>query len=450
MRTFSFAEIASDLFLATPPSHLDGAFVQGASVDSRTCQAKNIFFALPGEKEDGHRFLAQVAARGASAAVVHASYEGPSYGLPLFYAPCVLSALQSFASIQLKKNSIKVVAITGSLGKTTVKDFTASLLSTKYRLFATPGNANSQIGLPLSILNGLSDGHEMAVLEMGMTERGQISNLVKIAPPLVALIAQVALVHAENFDTIAAIAEAKAEIFSRPETEVAFYHKESDYENKLSGFGYGKKIAYSLTDVQADCFLEEKGEGIEARIFGSFAALPSLCLAGAHNRLNFLAALSIARFLGVSWDAIAAQIPHLSLPQGRLQRIEKDGIIFINDAYNASELSMLSALSSLPSPKNGGRRIAVLADMLELGSSSESCHRAVGDYALDHVDLLFCYGTACLPMLHCWQEASRPVVWGRERDEILPHLRKLLKSGDVVLLKGSFAKAVWKVIDELY
>ena len=162
-----------------------------------------------------------------------------------------------------------------------------------------------------------------------------------------------------------------------------------------------------------------------------------------------MAAAVVARYFGMEWEEIRSGMQELVLPDKRMQFVEKYGAIFVNDAYNASEMSMKAALSSLPQPKPGGKRIAVMGGIVELGKFSEQCHRNVGEYALEHVDCLLCFGESCLPMHECWQAAGRPVVWKKERAEIVIALRERLQPGDVVLLKGSNSKAVYKVLEEL-
>lgn len=420
------------------------------AVDTRLLQEGDLFFALPGAQVDGHSFIEIAASKGAAGAVVSTTYTGPGFGLPLIYVQDVLMALQDLSRAFLKAGKASVVAVTGSLGKTTTKGFIASLLKHKFKVSVSPGNSNSQIGLPLSILNHTSHDDEIIILEMGMTESGQITKLIEIAPPDVAVITTVALVHAVYFDSLEDIAKAKAEIFAHPSTKFGIYHKESDINGALTKSGNCKKISFSTTDLDADISLYLNENIMKVNDHNrSSDDLPLLEIPGAHNRHNFLAAVSVARHFGMSWDEIRLAQSVLELPERRLQFVEKFGAVFVNDAYNASEMSMKAALNSLPVPKQGGRRIAFFGGIVELGKFSEDCHRSVGRYALDHVDALFCFGTDCLPMFEEWTLAGKPVVWAQERAELVAALKQQLKAGDVVLLKGSRAKGVCKVLDEL-
>lgn len=428
--------------------------VSGVAVDSRLVRGGDLFFALKGAKADGHAFLAQAVQKGAKCAVVDRSYDGSAHGLVLIRSDDVLGSLQSFAASVIREQKPRVVGITGSLGKTTTKDFTVALLQGSFRAAASPGNSNSQIGLPLAILNRPADDDEILVLEMGMTHPGQIECLVKIAPPEVAVVTKVALVHAANFESIEGIARAKAEIFSHPATKSGIYHKESDIGGLLRCTGLCAKSAFSSTDPNVGFYLELSAGAAVIVESGSNGKpirirLPQLPVPGTHNWHNFLAAASVARYFGVEWADICRRLATLHLPERRLEQIEKDGVVFINDAYNASEHSVKAALESLPEPQAGGRRIAVLGEMAELGKFSEECHRAVGEHALKYVDAVYCFGEGCKAMKEVWEAAGRQVIWGRERCDIVPLLKNEIKRGDVVLLKGSRSKEVNKVIEEL-
>lgn len=430
-----------------------GRDVLGYAVDTRLLKPHDLYFALPGARVDGHDFLKTAAEKGASGAIVKIDYQGPDFGLPLLYSKDVLETLQTFAKIKLKNLKTRVIAVTGSLGKTTTKDFVSELLKTKYKLTVSPGNNNSQIGLPLTILNHVLKDHEYVVLEMGMTTAGHLKKLVEIAPPYAAIVTMVALVHACNFDSIEEIAKAKAEIFSHPDTKIGIYHHESNMANILgtSGHGHCKKVSFSSSSDNADYCLKIINDELhisEDKKNSSFA-LPFLSLPGIHNTHNFLAAVALAREIGVSFQEIKSAISSLKLPEKRLQFVEKYGALFVNDAYNASEVSIKAALDSLPKPKLGAKRIAVLGEIVELGKFSKMCHSSVADYALSRVDHMLCYGMGCIPILECWKAANRPVVWALERSEIVMALRELLESGDVVLLKGSNATGASKVLEEL-
>lgn len=427
----------------------DQQSITGVSVDSRLTARGDLFFALPGAQVDGHNFLSEVASKGAVAAVVKSDYVGPAHGMALVHSENVLASLQLLAHNFIKQSHTKIVAVTGSVGKTTTKEFITTLLQSKYNVSASPGNSNSQIGLPLALLNHSTLEENFIVLEMGMSLPGQIAKLVEIAPPSVAIVTSVALVHACNFDSIEDIALAKAELFSHPDTKLGIYPKECDF-GIFSCTGASRKLSFSTTLSTADYFLETRQNKMTLFTHsGWLSQFPQLNLPGLHNRHNFLAAAVAARHLGMSWEEIRFAQASLILPERRMQIVEKDGVIFANDSYNASEISTKSALSSLPDPTGSGKKIAVIGEMLELGKFSKQCHLAVGEHALNCVDRMLCLGQDCAPIVECWQQAGRPVFWSKDRNLLVDALRVQLSPGDVVLLKGSRANGLWKVLEEI-
>lgn len=423
----------------------------GVAVDSRLVQPNEIFFALEGAKVDGHAFLGQAAVRGATAAVVSKAYAGPDHGLILVKVDDPLAALQHLAKSTLSAYKARIVAVTGSVGKTTTKDFITTLLRTKYRLASSPGNHNSQIGLPLTILNHTQGDEEVIVLEMGMTGAGHIANLVQVAPPDIAVVTAVALNHVSNFSSFEQIALAKAEIFSNPKTSLGILPRElTDYDT-MAAIGSCSKQSFSLmAGVEADFILREEGESLRVYHNGKRAAtLSRPYFPGKHNLHNFLAAITAARNLHVSWEEIQSGIPLLTLPEKRLQHVEIGGVLFVNDSYNAVDISVKAAIDSLPAPKAGGKTIAVLGEMLELGPFSEKCHREVGEHALKSIDSMICLGKECRPIHTCWMDAGRPVKWLMDFDDVVAELRRQLQPGDVVLLKGSRSNGLCRILEEL-
>lgn len=413
----------------------------GVSVDSRHTKSGDIFFALKGDRSDGHHFLQEAAAQGAKYAVIADSYTGSTYNLNTILVPDPLEALQSLARDRHQQFKGKTVAITGSFGKTTTKDFLTTLLKTRFHITATPGNYNTQIGLPLTILNHVKGDEEIIVLEMGMTESGQIKKLVSIAPPDIAILTGVALAHAGNFNSIHEIARAKAEIFSHPKTKTVVIH--FPWSALCSS---ADCITFDRNSSEAD-YSVEVGEDWATIIEKSVRvqiAKPSLV--GQHNFHNLLAAIAVSRHLGISWEEISHASSLLQLPKQRFEFTEKDGALFVNDAYNANETAIKAAIESLP---RGRRRLAVIGEMLELGKFSEECHRNVGEHALDHLDEMICFGDECQPIVNVWEKAKREVTLVKSHEEIVKLLKKKVEKGDVILLKGSRANQLEKVLDAL-
>lgn len=422
--------------------------IAGFSIDSRTIKPGEIYVALKGAKVDGHEFLNEVKSKGAKAAIISKTYEGVC-DLPLIKVDDPLTYLQQLAQKFLQHHSIRIVAITGSMGKTTSKEFTAALLKSRYKVAYSPGNSNSQVGLPLAILNQMSGEEEILVLEMGMTGYNQISKLVQIAPPEVALITTVQLVHAENFDSLSDIARAKAEIFSHPATKLGILNRDIVNFDEISLIGNFEKRSFSINSAHADYYLNIANATVYSKWESSNVRLAPLPVPGQHQYNNLLGACVVARYFDVEWQLINQTIAQLELPEKRLQFVEHKGILFLNDSYNAAEMSVKAALETLPNPREGGKKIAVLGSMMELGKFSEGCHRRVGEFALNHVDTLCCFGRECEPISQVWKEAGRSVELFTDREKMMEFLRKALQPNDVVLLKGSRSKELWKVIEDL-
>jgi len=421
--------------------------ISGVCIDSRNLKPGDLFFALPGARLDGHAFLREAASKGAGGAVVSCNYLGEDFGLELFTVEDVLGTLHELTRLSITMHHPKIIGITGSLGKTTTKDFTTALLRSSFTVSSSAGNENGQLGLPLTVLNRKGK-EDILVLEMGMTEKGHLSKLVQLAPPSIAVVTSVALVHACNFENLAGIAEAKAEIFSHPDTKVGIYNALMPHSSVIHQTGACKKISFACEDPSADYSLKYENGQMTIFHFGRQVMEATWGLQGHHNVQNCLAAMTVAHQCGMGWEEIKQSLAKLTLPAMRLQHVERKGIHFINDAYNANQDSMCAALRSLPDPGPGKRRIAVLGDMRELGRFSEECHKEVGKFALDHIDRLFCLGEGCKPIVNCWNKANRPVDLFSTRAELVARLRSEVEQGDVVLLKGSRAHALWLVLEE--
>lgn len=379
------------------------------AVDSRKVTPGAEFYALPGERVDGHAFLEHAAERGAVIAHVLEGYTGGGFGMDLIYHPNVLLALQERAQEALKSRSCHTVGITGSVGKTTVKEFTADLLATKFRVARSKESYNGQIGLPISILEADLDA-DILVLEMGMNQPGEMDRLVEIAPIDTALITWIAESHIEFFDSLQDIAYEKSRIFSALQTKRRF-------------------------------------ASAQANTFAPIAAYaPEICpeiespFTQKHLAHCFSCAATIALSLGMTRAEIAVAAKKLRTPKRRFTRLEIDGVIFIDDTYNASVASMEGALASLPE----GRRIAVLGEMGELGDQSVEAHLRVGAFAKKHVDHLFAFGEN--GKLYCDGFGGGETF--TDFDALRDALYQFVEPGDVVLVKGSNAKRMWRLFEK--
>lgn len=434
MKPIPFRVVAKELGYSHPEQKL----ITGFAIDSRKISSGDLFFALPGNRVDGHAFLKEVASKGAMGAVIREDFRGEVPQIPLIKVPDVLLSLQNFARTTLEKRSSQVIAITGSLGKTTTKEFTAALLRSRYRIFASPLSYNSQITLPLSIL--MAEGKEdFLILEMGMTHTGNLKQLISIAPPDIALITTVDLQHVCNFSNgLAGIGEEKASILSHPKTKLGFLHLDMPHFQQAAVVGNCLKKTFSLKSKEADCYLEAlPNDRVSIHIKGEPPSELTTRLPSKIHYHNLLAAVAIARALDVPWKLIQEVTPSLQLPPMRFEKIVKQGICFINDAYNANPSAIKGALENLPPPAPGGKVVAVLSEMDALGAYSEEGHRIVGSAALRHADYLLCLGKWCEIMKGMWEQANKPVELFESRHLLEQALKRVAQPGDVILLKGA-------------
>ena len=386
--------------------------ISGYQIDSREVFPGNLFFAVSGEKVDGHEFLSEVANKGAFGAIVSQRYRGPDFGLKLFFVESVEETLGEMAKRSLELAPVPVIGVTGSVGKTTTKDFIATLLGGKFRVGKTEKSRNTKLTLPLTVLNR-DPKIDVLVLEMGMSEPGGIKRHVTIAPPTIAVVTKVALVHAENFSSgIEAIAEEKKEIFSQPNTKHRISNLSSDH------------TSFSLSDV------------------AHFKDLPFI---EEHFLYNLAAAVCVAKKMGLTDQEIALQVPKLSLPKMRFERVEKKGVLFINDAYNAGPESMKAALTSIEKMRVKGKKIAILGSMKELGVFCETSHKEIGEFASKKVDLLFALDTKVL--YDAFASSQKKGEHFICKQELLKRLKVVVNEGDLVLVKGSRVHKLETIIE---
>ena len=443
---FMLSGLAASLF--GPFSFRLHEAVSGVAVDSRLIQPGGLFFALRGERVDGHRFLQEVAQKGACGAVIRRDYSGEiPEALPIVRVDDPLAALQTLAQTRVREVGARVAAITGSVGKTTTKEFARTIFSAACPMAATRGNNNSQIGMALSLLNDIRGDEQWLVVEMGMSGAGEIRKLTEVVPPDLALITSIAPVHTEFFENVEQIAQAKAEIFEHPDTKWGLYNADAPHAEMMKTKGSCQKRAFSLRGDPGAYWSLQVGDGsVSVREGQEWFEFQCPSFPAQHVYDNLLAAIALARTALIPWEVVAQALPNLQLPKRRLEMVQKNGVLFINDAYNACELSMLSALDVL-AHHAPARRVAVLGQMNELGPLSEECHRRVGERSLDAADVLFCLGSGCEPIVDVWRSAGRDCEWAASLHELTESLRVQLKKGDVVLLKGSHSNELWKCVD---
>ncbi|MBE5869195.1 MAG: UDP-N-acetylmuramoyl-tripeptide--D-alanyl-D-alanine ligase [Lachnospiraceae bacterium] len=441
----------------------DPAEVTCVVLDSRKIEQGGLFVATEGANVDGHKFIGQVFEKGALAVVTEKTPEQveQQHGIP---AGCwgvwilvedSLQALKDIAEYYRSQLSIPVIGITGSVGKTSTKEFIAGVLSRKYKVLKTEGNFNNEVGLPLTLLR-IRPEHQAAVVEMGISDFGEMHRLSKMAKPDICVITNIGQCHLENLKSREGILKAKTEIFDFMSKQGRVCVNGDDdmlatldhvKGQKVLRFGLGSGL-----DVYADA-IEDNG------LLGSKAALHlgeqtiniQVPLPGRHMVINATAAALVAGLLGLSPEQIREGIAGVEAVSGRshIMRLEKYTVI--DDCYNANPVSMKAAIDLLGMAR--GRKVAVLGDMFELGENSDALHAGVGRYAAEKgVDVILCTGENSRHMyagaLKC-AGSGQQVQWFATRAELLEQLPGLLQEGDGILVKASHGMGFDKVVEAL-
>ena len=447
---------ASVILAATGATCGDFDFT-GVTTDSRSVKPGELFIALKGENFDGHDYCMKAVELGAAGVVVSKDVELPA-GVAVFKVADTLLAYQQIARAYRRSlKNLKVFAITGSNGKTSTKDLLAACLGARYRVVKTQGNFNNEIGLPKTLLSVKPDT-DIAVVEMGMRGLGQIAELCEIAEPDSGLISNVGETHMELLGSMDNIAKAKGEIVDGLPTEgFAVLNGDSEYVRRAAGhtkakvvyFGLGEGCDYQGSDIVTSalgttftCTQRATGERVSVR----------LQLIGEHNVYNALSAIAGAACYGVPMEESAKALATARLTGSRQEIIYIGDITFINDAYNASPASMEAALKTLGEAKRAAkgkaRSIAVLADMLELGGISEDAHRRVGRWTVENdTDIVLTYGEQAAYISDEAAKLGGNAHHYQDRQEAADALRQMADAGDIILLKGSNAMHVDKMLE---
>jgi len=418
-----------------------GAAFTGVSIDSRTLNPGQLFFAIAGPRFDGHAFLAEIAAKGGAGAVVHREVPAPT-GLPLVRVVDTTRALADLARHVRRSAGIPVVAITGSTGKTTTKEMTAALLKARGPVLKTEGNLNNQYGLPLMLLK-LDAEHQAAVLELGMSAAGELRALANIAQPDVAVITNVAPVHLEFFASVDAIAAAKGEILETLDASGVAVLNGDDARLRRIGERHAGRVLWFGRDRRYDVSAEKwRGTAFGMRfdlVLGGQAFDVALPLAGPHFVSNFLAAAAVAHHLGIAPDAIVAAATQLQAAphRGQLLRLGQ-GVVLVDDCYNSNPLAVQAAVTAL-GMAGGRRRVAILGEMLELGPAGPELHRQTGEQIAAGVDAVAGVGALSAELVAGALAANANLETHHFSDcgAAVAALAELVRAGDAVLVKGS-------------
>ncbi len=427
-------------------------------IDSRTIDEESIFLPIVGENFDGHQFIQKAFDKGIKLSFCSKNHYENHYetmkNLPLIIVEDTLMALQNLARYVISLSNAKVVAITGSTGKTTTKDFIYEVLRQKYKVVKTLGNFNNHIGMPLTIL-GAEEGTEIFVLEMGMNHFGEIHNLAKIARPDYAVITNIGTSHIENLGSQEGILKAKMEItdyFNEDCTLIlnnedklldGLYQEPSRY--KKSNYGFDDGVDYKITDIESDNYFQHNYRINQMEM--------KLSVPGKHNVLNSANGVIIGKLFEVDDDSIKKAIESYQGEKMRLNVVKNEkGIIIINDAYNASPDSMKSSLEMIKNI-DGMRRIVFLGDMFEMGEHSIEGHRLVGDYVdLETTDLCITIGEFANHIGERLIERGfeeEKVFHVESYDEAAKILNDYLKKGDALLIKGSRGMMMEKILEKI-
>ncbi|HSH02112.1 MAG TPA: UDP-N-acetylmuramoyl-tripeptide--D-alanyl-D-alanine ligase [Anaerolineae bacterium] len=468
---FSLAALIPIIAPDWPPiPNLPSAPFSGIAIDSRQVQPGNLFIAFPGENSDGHNYVANAFAQGAQAALIQRPLDQPFPTLNLhapppanlpanltnlcLLVPNTLTTLQQLATSWRTQFDLPVVGITGSVGKTSTKELVASVLAQNFNILKTPGNYNNEIGLPLTLL-GLNQTHQWAVFEMGMYARGEIERLCQIAGPQIGVITNVGPVHLERLGSIEAIAAAKQELVEAlPPSGTAILNYDEPLVMSMAPHTPANIFTYGL-NPQADLWadnIETMGlDGLRFHLHYQNETIPlHVPLLGRHSVHTALRAAAVGLVAGLSWPQIIAGLQN-NEDQLRLVVIPgpRDSLL-IDDTYNASPASAIAALNLLNDIN--GRHIAVLGDMLELGSAEEESHRRVGRRARDVAHILVAVGSRGRIIGEEALNVGMPpanVHFATDPAAATAILEKIIRSQDIILIKGSLGARLERIVANL-
>ena len=438
--------------------------IAGAVMDSRLIEKDFLFFAIKGERVDGHDFIPQVMEKGAACAVCERAPGNPAG--PYILVENVPRAMQDIAAFYRAGLSIPVVGVTGSVGKTSTKEFIGGVLGAKYNVLKTKGNYNNELGVPLTLLR-ISEEHEAAVIEMGINHFGEMHRLSRMAAPDIVVMTNIGDCHLEALGSREGILKAKSEIFDfMREDGTVIINGDDDMLSTIRQVHKKNPVRFGK-NKDNDCYatnIRSKGLfGAEAEIHmrsGSFLA--EIPLPGEHMVYNALAAAAVGEVLGLSTAEVKAGIAAVQPTAGRSNLVRGREAVILDDCYNANPVSMCAALDLLSEADT--RKVAILGDMFELGENTESLHGEVGRYAARRgIDVIVCVGELSVRMAAEAkaeiEKAASPGPAGDSgksevrhyagKEELFRELEGLIKPGDTVLVKASHGMGFAEIVDKL-
>lgn len=425
--------------------------VSGITIDSRKIEEGFLFVALRGERVDGHSFVESAYEKGAKACLVEDIPENPAG--PYIVVESCAQALKDIAEYYRSILDIKVVGITGSVGKTSTKEMIASVLEQKYKVLKTQGNFNNEIGVPLTIFS-IKEEHEVAVLEMGISDFGEMHRLSKMARPDICVMTNIGQCHLENLKTRDGILQAKSEIFdfakedctailNGDDDKLITLKDRSDINPKFFGMD-------SQFDIHAEHVVDHGLEGITCDIcYGTERMNVWIPIPGMHMVYNALAGAMVGLSLGLTKEEIKAGVEALKPTGGRNNILQLNGKTIIDDCYNANPVSMRSSLDVLAKAED--RQVAILGDMGELGAEEKQLHYGVGEYAAQkNIDVFLCVGVLSEEMKKGAESVNgskTQIMHFETKEELLNELAGIVKDGDTVLVKASHFMQFEKIVD---
>ncbi len=422
------------------------------STDSRTVSRNQIFFALRGEKFDGHNFVGDAIGKKAVCAVVDKKWygekkserihQGEASHFPLVVVDDTTRALGDLARIYRRKFFMPVIAVGGSNGKTTTKEMIAKILSEKYRVVKTSGNHNNQIGVPLTIF-GFKNSHDVAVVEIGTNHFGEIERLCKILEPTAGVVTNIGNEHLEFFKNLNGVKKEEGKLFKYLASTKGAAFVNADDKNLVD---LSKELKHKFTfgfspyrrNLSARLFgLDSKGCVLFEIKHENKTELICLHVPGIHNAINALAAAAVGAYYGVKINEIKKALENYESYEKRMEMVKSGGVTILNDTYNSNPESAVAAIRLLSVIGTKGKRIAVLADMLELGKSAKHEHQKIGrEIAKESLDYLFTFGNLALEIAAA-TEGKVETESFVDKDRLSEKLLKTVEAGDVVLVKGS-------------
>ena len=425
--------------------------VSSITTDSRKAEAGTLFVPIVGERVDAHKFIPQVMEAGALATLSERILENADF--PYIKVESSLQAVKDIAEFYLQQLQIPVVGITGSVGKTSTKEVIASVLKEKYRTLKTQGNFNNELGLPLTVFR-LRDEDEIAVLEMGISDFGEMTRLAKIARPNTCVITNIGTCHLENLGDRDGVLKAKTEIFKylKKDGHIVL-NGDDDKLCTVKEYEGIKPVFFGMEsdkDIYADEIVSRGLKGMTCRIHvGEESFTTDIPMPGRHMVYNALAATAVGRIYGLTLEQIRHGIETLEAISGRFHMIETDRFLIVDDCYNANPMSMKASLDVL---KDGaGRRVAILGDMGELGENEVQLHAEVGEHAAQcGIDVCICTGPLSANIAKMARKNPELIVIEEpDRDSLLSHLSDYVQTGDTILVKASHFMQFEKVVAAL-